>query len=67
VTLDARDGGLALTVQDDGVGFDPAAAEVRGRRLGLTSMEERARALGGTLRIDSRPGEGTRVRLEVRG
>ncbi len=56
---------LVLTVADDGVGFDPAAAEVRGRRLGLTSMEERARALGGTLRIDSTPGEGTRVRLEV--
>jgi signal transduction histidine kinase len=65
VSLDARDGRLALEVTDDGVGFDPAAAEVRGRRLGLTSMEERARALGGTLRIDSTPGAGTRVRLEA--
>jgi signal transduction histidine kinase len=65
VALEARDGRLVLTVADDGVGFDPAAAAVRGRRLGLTSMEERARALGGTLAIDSRPGEGTRVRLEV--
>jgi signal transduction histidine kinase len=65
VTLSARDGRLALAVHDDGVGFDPAAAEVRGRRLGLTSMEERARALGGTLRIDSKPGAGTTVRLEV--
>jgi signal transduction histidine kinase len=55
-----------LTVDDDGVGFEPAASEVRGRRLGLTSMEERARALGGALTIDSRPGDGTRVRLEVR-
>jgi signal transduction histidine kinase len=65
VTFTARDGRLALTVADDGVGFDPAAAEVRGRRLGLTSMEERARALGGALRVESTPGEGTRVRLEV--
>jgi signal transduction histidine kinase len=65
VALDARDGRVALTVADDGIGFDPAAAEVRGRRLGLTSMEERARALGGTLRVESTPGAGTRVRLEV--
>jgi signal transduction histidine kinase len=66
VGLDARNGTLVLTVDDDGVGFDPGAPALRARRLGLTSMEERARALGGALRIDSRPGEGTRVRLEVR-
>src|SRR4051812_14828218 len=48
VTLDARDGVLALTVADDGAGFDTAAPALRARRLGLTSMEERARALGGT-------------------
>jgi signal transduction histidine kinase len=65
VGLDARNGRLVLTVEDDGAGFDPGAAAVRGRRLGLTSMEERARALGGALTIDSRPGAGTRVRLEV--
>ena len=66
VGLDARNGTLVLTVDDDGVGFDPAAPALRARRLGLTSMEERARALGGALRIESRPGEGTRVRLEIR-
>ena len=65
VTLDARDGALALTVADDGAGFDAAAPALRARRLGLTSMEERARALGGTLAVESRPGAGTRVRLEV--
>jgi signal transduction histidine kinase len=65
VGLDARNGRLVLTVSDDGVGFDPDAAAARARRLGLTSMEERARKLGGALTIDSRPGEGTRVRLEV--
>jgi len=67
VALDGRGGGLVLTVADDGVGFDPADPALRARRLGLTSMEERARALGGRLEIDSRPGEGTRVRLEVGG
>jgi signal transduction histidine kinase len=66
VGLDARNGMLVLTVADDGVGFDPGAPALRARRLGLTSMEERARALGGSLSIDSRPGAGTRVRLEVR-
>jgi signal transduction histidine kinase len=63
--LDASDGRLVLTVSDDGVGFDPAEPAVRSRRLGLTSMEERARALGGSLRVDSSHGEGTTVRLEV--
>ena len=58
-------GGLVLSVADDGQGFDPARRAVRGRRLGLTSMEERAEELGGTLDIESAAGEGTRVRLEV--
>jgi signal transduction histidine kinase len=56
---------LVLTVRDDGVGFDPGATTHRSRRLGLTSMEERATALGGTLGIDSTPGRGTTIRLEV--
>ncbi|MEA2226939.1 MAG: hypothetical protein QOF04_569, partial [Solirubrobacteraceae bacterium] len=65
VGLDARNGGLVLTVDDDGIGFDPTAPALRARRLGLTSMEERARAIGGSLRIASEPGSGTRVRLEL--
>jgi signal transduction histidine kinase len=63
--LQGRDGRLTLTVADDGVGFDPDAPGVRSRRLGLTSMEERARALGGTLAVVSRPGDGTTVTLEA--
>ena len=66
VELGAESGRLVLTVADDGTGFDTAAiAAVRGRRLGLTSMEERATGLGGRLAIASRPGAGTTVRLEV--
>ena len=64
VSLRAGDG-LLLEVADDGVGFDPGSADVRSRRLGLTSMEERARRIGGTLEIASTPGAGTTVRLEV--
>ena len=63
--LAATDGRLELTVTDDGSGFDPDDPAIRSRRLGLTSMEERAEALGGTLTIESRPGTGTTVRLEV--
>jgi signal transduction histidine kinase len=63
--LQARDGRLTLTVADDGIGFDPSAPGLRARRLGLTSMEERARALGGSLAVVSRPGDGTTVTLEV--
>ena len=63
--LSAADGRVELTVSDDGVGFDPDDPSVRSRRLGLTSMEERAQALGGTLAIESRPGAGTTVRLDV--
>jgi signal transduction histidine kinase len=67
VAVRLRRGGdrLLLEVDDDGVGFEPAAAGLRSRRLGLTSMEERAQRLGGSLTIRSTPGEGTTVRLEV--
>jgi signal transduction histidine kinase len=56
---------VRLAVADDGGGFDPSDPELRSRRLGLTSMEERAQRLGGTLAITSEPGSGTTVRLEV--
>jgi signal transduction histidine kinase len=65
VRLDAGDGRVALSVADEGEGFDAASPALRSRRLGLTSMEERARALGGTLDIVSEPGEGTTVCLEI--
>jgi signal transduction histidine kinase len=65
VRLARHDGHLVLEVQDDGIGFQPADDELRSKHLGLTSMEERARRLGGRLEIRSRPGAGTTVRLEV--
>jgi signal transduction histidine kinase len=67
VTVRLRDGqaGLTVEVADDGVGFDPHRTQTRARHLGLTSMEERARELGGRLEIHSAPGAGTTVRLEV--
>ena len=65
VRLRGHDRAVSVEVVDDGRGFDPADPELRARHLGLTSMEERARELGGRLAVDSRPGAGTAVRLEV--
>jgi signal transduction histidine kinase len=65
VRLAGEDGQLRLDVVDDGVGFDPQEPELRSRRLGLTSMEERAQRIGGRLDIRSVQGEGTTVRLDV--
>ena len=58
---------LLLEVEDNGIGFSPEAPELRSRRLGLTSMEERAKRLGGSLQIFSERGAGTTVRLELGG
>jgi signal transduction histidine kinase len=60
-----RIGAGAVEITDDGVGFDPRQPELRSRHLGLTSMEERAREVGGQLEIRSERGRGTTVRLEV--
>lgn len=67
VTLRLRtdDGRLLLEVEDDGTGFDPSSPGLRSTRLGLTSMEERAQRLDGSLEIDSAPGAGTTVRLQA--
>ncbi len=60
------DGTVRLTIEDDGVGFDPSAL---GRsafpRFGLTTMRERAVSVGGMLRVDTTPGEGARVVAEM--
>jgi signal transduction histidine kinase len=65
VRLEGADGTVTLEVVDDGAGFDPEAGRARSRSLGLTSMEERALAVGGRLDVRSSPGQGTAVRLEV--
>jgi len=53
---------LHLCVSDDGAGFEPGAAQAG---QGLANMQARAAQLGGRLRVESRPGHGTRVTLEV--
>lgn len=58
------DGGQALLVEDDGVGFRlPDAESQGGEHIGLSIMRERARRIGAELRIETEPEEGTRVEL----
>lgn len=63
VTLRVEDLQLRLELHDDGCGFDPAAPG--GSALGLLSMRERAREIGGELQIRSAPGQGTRLSLRA--
>ena len=65
VRLTAGSDATVVEISDDGSGFEPDALGIRSHRLGLTSMEERATAVGGTLEIDSGPDAGTTVRLRV--
>jgi len=57
---------IALSIADDGRGFDMARLDAgTNGHLGLVGMQERVRARGGTFHIDSRPGSGTRVDVEI--
>ena len=61
IELADEDGDLVLWVDDNGCGFD----EVRGGTLGLTGMRQRAAALGGTCKIESRVGQGTSIEVRI--
>jgi len=53
---------VIITVEDNGRAFDPA--NQNGSRNGLDNMRQRMASIGGTFEIHSRPGQGTKVRLE---
>jgi len=53
-----------ILIEDDGVGISKQVYGSSGEHVGLTIMRERAERIGGTLRVESEPGEGTRVVLE---
>jgi len=66
VSLSAENGLARIVIEDDGRGFDPRqAAEGTGQTYGLRFMRERAADVGGSVEIDSAPGRGTRVTVEV--
>ncbi|HLF27626.1 MAG TPA: sensor histidine kinase [Anaerolineae bacterium] len=59
-------GALELTVCDDGVGFEPGQSRAGSRpHFGLSSMRERAEAIGAEFSLDSNPGGGTRVTIRL--
>lgn len=62
IELYDRNNTRILTVEDDGVGFDP---EARSNGAGMTGMRERAALVNGTIRFESEPGVGTQVTLEI--
>jgi nitrate/nitrite-specific signal transduction histidine kinase len=67
VSIERYDDSVRVCVVDEGRGFDRAHLEGRddGRHLGLRTMRERAESVGGTLTVESLPGQGTSVVLEV--
>jgi PAS domain S-box-containing protein len=66
VTLAHSGDRLIVAVEDDGAGFEPAVRRLGpGGGMGLLCMEERARLVDGTVQLDSAPGRGTVVRIEL--
>ncbi len=68
VRMAARPDAVAITVEDDGAGFDTTrfgAETAATGGFGLYSIKERFHMLGGSMEIDSRPSEGTRITLTV--
>ena len=64
VLLNRRNSCLVLTVEDNGIGFNPGQP-VNENRLGLFGMRERVEMLGGKLIVESAPGKGTMISVEV--
>lgn len=64
VLAEQTDGRVMVMIEDDGIGFEPEEVE-RGAHFGLLGLRERADALGGTLTLESAPGAGTTVVVEV--
>jgi signal transduction histidine kinase len=63
-----RDDRVTIEIEDDGRGFSPASLPppaARERGLGLMGMRERVELFGGTIEVDSAPGQGTRVSVSV--
>ena len=64
VLLECRGGDVILVVEDDGVGFQPGRGSST-HGLGLLGMEERASLVNGTLTVESEPGRGTAIFVQV--
>jgi PAS domain S-box-containing protein len=68
VTLHLTDEAVILVIEDDGVGFDPSkklTAKPHKFHFGLATMQERAEMLGGNFTIETNPGAGTRIEIDI--
>ncbi|HZU44797.1 MAG TPA: GAF domain-containing sensor histidine kinase [Terriglobales bacterium] len=64
VQMTQEDSAVRLLIEDDGVGFSPKTHS-RGKSFGLAGMRERVSTLGGTMRVRSSKGRGTRIEISV--
>jgi len=64
VTLTGKNGGVYLSVEDAGVGFDPVKTQGK-LGLGLASMKERVKLIKGKLTVHSAPGKGTVIEIQA--
>jgi signal transduction histidine kinase len=64
IQLKEKGGSLLVSLEDDGVGFDPVRARL-GNGYGLAGMEEWAEKIGGRLRLQAAPGKGAKISLEI--
>ena len=64
ILINHRNDFLVMTIEDDGIGFDPIPI-VDENRLGLFGMRERIEMLGGAFQVESSPGKGTTIVVEV--
>jgi len=63
IVIEKTEGQVMVLVEDDGCGFDRATLPAGGKNFGMQIMAERAAEAGGSLQIESKPGEGTKVKV----
>ncbi len=63
IWLAQRESSIRLVIIDDGRGFDPVGSYPG--QIGLSSMRERAERAGGRLEIESAPGKGAQIRVDI--
>ncbi len=64
LTVTATPDGCQATLRDNGAGFDPAASE-SSSHYGLKGMRGRIEKLGGEIRLETAPGKGTEIKINV--
>jgi len=65
ITLESQAGRVRLSIKDDGIGLATAKRPDQSHGFGMGTMRERAQGIGGRFRVESRPGRGTTIRVEV--